>query len=170
MPEHDPYHAGTWYTMDEVFGEEDMTALELKELFALPADAARQAASAYLAARQRREKAELALKTASEQEVAAEQLLLGALDAAHLGGVALPSGDRMTSVTVSHYSLPGGGLDRQDIRLWLLRQGGHDIIRSVVDRHDLSKLCRGLVEKGRAIHPDVRVVTKRTIRLTKGQI
>ena len=59
-------------------------------------------------------------------------------------------------------------LDDNSVMSWLLRMGGHDLVKRTIHHGSFTGFCREVVESGRAVHPSVKVVQKRVVRVKKG--
>lgn len=129
------------------------------------------AAHEYLAARTAKEAVEESLKTASARQQNAEDLLLRLMAAAGVKSLRLDDGAGsdvlISEATSTYYSAASGMLDDGAFYAWLLRAGGHDLVKRTIHHASFSSFCRELVEAGRAIHPAVKVATKKQVRMKR---
>lgn len=150
--------------MPDVLGHDDLAAL-----FALPDEAAKEAALAYLCARRYKEAAEEQLREASSDLAHAEMALMRALDEAGTKGVKLerPEGTAVLTAPVSHYYRLSEGLLDTDtgLRAYVVRNGGGEMMRTFVHPSTFTAWCRALVESGQRLHPAITEVKKRGVRL-----
>jgi hypothetical protein len=149
----------------------DITPEVAAELFGRdPNPSIIQAARSYLERRANKECQEAALKLANEQMAAAEDVLLRKLDEAGVLSVKLDDEGKKTllaSSTTTYYSVPAGALDNPEVVRWLYNNGGRDLLRNTLHHASFSAFCRELAEKGRSLHPLVKVANKRSIKMRK---
>ena len=127
-----------------------------------------EAARAYLAVRAAAARAESALKAARDQLMAAESDLLQKFEEAGVLSVKVETDGKpvtVSSATSDYYSLPAGALEDADVHRWLLRMGGHDLVRRTIHHMSFSSFCRELAAAGKNIHPTVRKATKKVVRI-----
>ena len=148
------------------------TQQEMASLFAMPEgaplpDALVSAASAYLAARKAREEAEALVSATGKDLAAAEEALLRKMDEAKVGSLKL-DGDLLSASTSTHYAIPAAMLEDAGFLTWLLRAGGHDLVKRSIHPQTFSGWCREIVGAGKTTHPAVKINTRRCVRLKKG--
>ncbi len=139
-----------------------MNAAELAALF--PAEAPEGAAELFLACRHAVRQKERELSEARAALAAAETDLLRRMDAASVGSVN-HCGSTLTAVTTDSYGLTAQALEDYDLFRWLVASGGAKLVTRHVNPHSFSKFVRGLAASGRRVHPRVRTVTRRSVRV-----
>lgn len=121
---------------------------------------------AFLEARRAHAQKAEELAAAGRHLARAEEGLLRAMDAAGVTrGVFADL--NLSAVSTDSYGLPAGALEDYSLFCWLVRAGGGRLVHRHVDRHEFSKFCRGLVARGKRLHPLVRQVTRRSVRITQ---
>ncbi len=123
-----------------------------------------------LLARAEVERAEAALKKAKELLDGAERNVIDVMQQAGLSAVKLdcPGGRVTVSLAESvYFSAPAGSLEDTGFFQWLLRSGGHDLVKRTVHHASFSSFCRELREQERSIHPAVRMIEKKQVRVKK---
>ena len=141
---------------------------ELEALFADPAAGEDVAAlaRAYLAARSAREQAEEEAKKRAREQAAAEEALLKRMQEAGLSSLKVEQDAGRATVsaaTQQHFNLPAGLLEDASVMAWLLKAGGHDLVKRTVHPSTFSAFCRELRAQGRAVHPGVKAVERRYV-------
>jgi len=121
------------------------------------------AAQSFLRCQKDQQAARAALTVANTSLRRAEEELLRQLDQAGQKTVTV-EGVELTAAQISHYRLVANALDDREVMTWLLRQGGHDLVKHTVDVHLFSGFCRQLVLAGKPILNKVRRVIRRYIR------
>lgn len=127
-------------------------------------------ARAYLAERHEKESAEILLKNATERLEKAESALIARMAEVGVKSIKIEDGGfaiGLTSTISHHYSAPVGSLEDGDFFRWLLRSGGHDLVRRNIHHASFSSFCRELTEAGRPIHEIVKIVERKTIKVKK---
>lgn len=123
-----------------------------------------ETAAAFLLARQKKEEAEIALKMANMQLAQIEGELIAALGAREQSSV--PIGERMLTLAKSvHFSVPVHVVEERFFQTWLLRMGGHDLLRRTLDQRGFSHLCRDLAAKSVALHPEIRKFERTAVQV-----
>jgi hypothetical protein len=149
-------------------------ATEVEELFAKPQagmDVVAEAARRYLATRLDKEEVEKMLDESKKRLDAAEALLFAKMDEAKVHGLKLVADDGLSysisDAKTPYYSAPPGALDDSEFYRWLLHNGGHDLVKRAIHHMSFSSFCRELVEADKNLHPTVKMVEKRSIRVSK---
>ena len=145
----------------------------LTELFKRPLadDSLIEAAREYLAARKAEEAAIASLTLATKAMQAAEATLMAKMDETGVKSLKVQDGADEVSLsgsTSTYYSLPAGSLDDNSVMAWLMRCGGHDLVKRTMHHGSFTHFCREVVESGRAVHPSVKKVEKRVVRVKRG--
>lgn len=139
---------------------------DLHALFGHSEEGLASPAGEYLAAREALARAEKAQALARQALEEAEQKLHDAMTAAGTSSFAY-GGETLTASRHSYYSLPAGALDEADVYRWLVVTGGRDLVRRTVHAGSLTAHCRRLEEAGRHVHPRLRLVVKKVIKLKR---
>lgn len=146
-------------SLSELFGH-DASSIGL-------ADAAR----AYLSCRKLKEEAESLVRTQADILNSAEDTLLQKMQEAGVLSVKVEDeSGRPTMVSAgasTYYNLPQGALEDREIYVWLLAQGGQDLVKRSIHHASFSSFCRELVDAGRNLHPAVKVTEKKVVRVKK---
>jgi hypothetical protein len=150
------------------------TTNDLAALFSSP-DAPSEpliaAARHYLAKRQVVERQEEALGAAKEEKDRAETELLRLLDQAKTLSVKIQVDGgppvMVTSATHRYYRAPTGAADDNDFLLWLLRSGGHDLVKRTINPQSFTAFCRELREQERPLHSRVHLTEIQRVSVTK---
>lgn len=152
---------------------ENMETLDLETLFGkdAPSTDLVGAARAVLSCRQEVDDIEKVLGNAKKALRNSEDLLGGLLEQSGVLSVKVDQ-EGGTPVTLSlsqktYYALLAGSLEQRDVHLWLLRAGGHDIIRKTIHHATFSAFCRELVTQGRNLHPAIMTTEIKTISVRK---
>jgi hypothetical protein len=133
---------------------------------AAPSGSLTDAARAYLMARAIRDTAEDVLKERNEALRKAEGTLLGLMDEQGVKSLKLDVDGKPVALTASttvRYALPPDALENSAFFLWLLRNGGQDLVKRTVHWATFSSFCKELAEAGKTVHPTVRQTTQRTV-------
>ncbi len=153
---------------------EEQSGPDLDQMFDLPQtqDGVAKAARVYLTLRQSRTEAEDLLKAHTAGLAGAESELLRQMALAGVKSLKVDGGDGKTvsvaASTSEYYSLPAGALDDTEIFTWLLRAGGHDMVKRTIHHASFNGFCRELAADGRSIHPSVKKVEMKKIRVAGG--
>lgn len=172
MPAWDGALGGWWYERDELSQEQgegpDVKQTREEEVSALfaddPSPALLAAGQCFLDARQQVAELERQLAGARRRLAMQESLLWTQMEAAGLkrlqcGSVPLVATHR------THYSLPAGALDEPTVFGWALMHGAAKLIKRWADPRTFSAWCRELAAKGVALHPRVKFVTLKSVRV-----
>ena len=136
-----------------------------------PTDSLVAAARYYLDCRARKEDNERLAKDLGERLGQAETELLRKLDEAGVLSVKVETTEgksaMISAATSTHYRLPSGHLEDSNFMLWLLRNGGQDMVRRTVHHATFSSFCREIAEQGKTIPSPVVATTMRTLRVLR---
>jgi len=118
----------------------------------------------FLTARARKEEMEAGLRQSRLDLEAAEKALLVALSAAEETTVDFRS-YRLSVAKSRHFALVPEALDSAFTIRWIMRNGGHDLVKRSVDPRQFSHFCRALAEKGVVLPYIIREFVRTVIQV-----
>jgi len=139
---------------------------ELASLFAPsgpPSPALQAAARAVLEGRRRMEELVRQTDDAKKRLAAAETTLINLLGSESRRNIEM-AGVLLSPAISQHYRIAPADLDKPGFVAWLLRSGGHDLLKRTVEERAFSHFCRALAASGKTLHPLVTVFVKRTLQ------
>lgn len=127
------------------------------------------AARLYLALEEELAQANAVVKEIKERHEAAERALLDTMQAAQLSSIKQSTGETITAVVKSNYSLPPKDHkeEREQALAWLRRCGAKELVEEQIHAATLTHFMRGRAEKKLPLSPLIRAYTQRVIRVNR---
>lgn len=127
------------------------------------------AARLYLSLEEELAQAQAVVKEIQERHKTAEMALLDVMQAAGLSSIKQSSGETITSVVKSNYSLPpkDDKEKREAALAWLRRCGAKELVEEQIHAATLTAFMRQRAEKKLPLSPLIRAYTQRVIRVSR---